>query len=85
MVVPTRRCGTSSERNSRFPDSTTAYIAVMGSKDIAVINLDDFSVATIENVGRSPRHLVLSPDGDFLYVSRTAKRDWPRSMWHLAR
>ena len=41
----------------------------MGSRDIAVIDISDFSVEMIGNVGRSPRHLVLDPDGRFLYVS----------------
>ena len=51
------------------PSSATAYIAVMGSRGIAVINLEDFSITTIDTVGRSPRHLVRSPDGSHLYVS----------------
>ena len=63
-------------------DSDTAYVAVMGSTDIAVINLSalvsiedipsalDTSVRTyIRGVGVSPRHLVLSPDDDNLYVT----------------
>ncbi|MDE0189487.1 MAG: YncE family protein [bacterium] len=63
-------------------DSDTAYIALMGSTDIAVINLSallsmedtpsalDTSVRTyIRGVGVSPRHLVLSPDDETLYVT----------------
>ena len=62
-------------------DSDTAYIALMGSTDIAVINLSallsenipsalDASVRTyIRGVGVSPRHLVLSPDDETLYVT----------------
>ena len=73
----------------RFPrgiaitsDSATAYVALMGSTDIAVINLSallstmdtpsalDTSVRTyIRGVGVSPRHLVLSPDDETLYVT----------------
>ncbi len=62
-------------------DSDTAYVALMGSTDIAVINLSallsenipsalDASVRTyIRGVGVSPRHLVLSPDDETLYVT----------------
>ena len=63
-------------------DSDTAYIALMGSTDIAVINLsallsieDTPSAWThpvrtyIRGVGVSPRHLVLSPDDETLYVT----------------
>ena len=63
-------------------DSDTAYVALMGSTDIAVINLSallstkdtpstlDTSVRTyIRGVGISPRHLVLSPDDETLYVT----------------
>lgn len=62
-------------------DSATAYVALMGSTDIAVINLSallsenipsalDASVrAYIRGVGVSPRHLVLSPDDETLYVT----------------
>ncbi|MDE0121702.1 MAG: beta-propeller fold lactonase family protein [bacterium] len=63
-------------------DNDTAYVAVMGSTDIAVINLSalvsiedtpsalDTSVRTyIRDVGVSPRHLVLSPDDETLYAT----------------
>ena len=63
-------------------DSDTAYVALVGSTDIAVINLSallslddmpstlDTSVRTyIRGVGISPRHLVLSPDDETLYVT----------------
>ena len=64
-------------------DSATAYVAVMGSTNIAVIDLSQFvaSVAQTEtedeagglsylrDVGRWPRHLVLSPDDQILYAS----------------
>ena len=62
-------------------DSETAYVALMGSTDIAVINLSallsedipstlDTSVRTyLQGIGVSPRHLVLSPDGETLYVT----------------
>ena len=64
-------------------DSATAYVAVMGSSDIAVLDLSSVSagivrsdgsdqaieLAFLEDVGRSPRHLVLSPDNEILYVT----------------
>ncbi len=48
---------------------STAYVAVMGSTSIAVIDLETLQVSYIEDVGRAPRHLVLSPDTRHLYVS----------------
>ena len=64
-------------------DSATAYVAVMGSTDIAVIDLAALPSSVTEpegggeaavlsylrGVGRSPRHLVLSPDDETLYVA----------------
>lgn len=63
-------------------DSGTAYVAVMGSTGIAAIDLTAFSPENgdtgtasppaptyIRNVGISPRHLVLSPDGKTLYAT----------------
>jgi len=63
-------------------DSATAYVALMGSTDVAVINLSalssigdtpstlDTSVRTyMRGIGVSPRHLVLSPDDETLFVT----------------
>ena len=64
-------------------DSAIAYVAVMGSTDIALIDLSQFEasvtqtgtedevgvVSHLRGVGRQPRHLVLSPDDEILYVS----------------
>ena len=64
-------------------DSTTAYVAVMGSTDIAVIDLpavtagvthlgsdgEPAGLSYLEGVGDQPRHLVLSPDDEVLYVT----------------
>lgn len=63
-------------------DGRTAYVAVMGSTGIAVIDLSAFSLGSdapevaaepvptyIRDVGISPRHLVLSPDGMTLYAT----------------
>jgi YVTN family beta-propeller protein len=48
--------------------STIAYVAVMGSTQIARVDLGSFGVDRF-TVGSSPRHLVLSPDGNRLYVT----------------
>ena len=64
-------------------DSRTAYVAVMGSTEIAVIDLPASSTADgqsatvgepvlgsfFADVGDQPRHLVLSPDDEVLYVT----------------
>ena len=64
-------------------DSATAYVAVMGSSSIAVLDLSavtanaarpgsrDEVVAPsyLRGVGRAPRHLVLSPDDRILYAT----------------
>jgi YVTN family beta-propeller protein len=49
--------------------SEKAYIAVMGSSKIGVVNLSDFSVSWLPNVGYGPRHLCISPDNAYLYVT----------------
>jgi len=51
------------------PDSTTAYVAVMGSDKIVTVDLASFAVAKFASPGDSPRHLVRSPDGEFIYVT----------------
>jgi len=48
--------------------SNVAYVAVMGSFDVARIDLNSFAVQLFP-VGNSPRHLVLSPDGSRLFVT----------------
>ncbi|NEO83106.1 MAG: peptidoglycan-binding protein [Spirulina sp. SIO3F2] len=60
--------------------SNQAYVAVMGSQNIAKISLDKFKVDWFKNVGRSPRHLSIDPQGRYLYTSlngegRVAKID----------
>ena len=47
----------------------TAYVAIMGSTQVAKIDLSSLEVSYLENVGRNPRHLVISPDGRHLYVT----------------
>ena len=62
------------------PRSRTAYVAVMGSTRIAVVDLRSFEVRWIEGVGSGPRHLVIDPAGRWLYATlngegRVAKID----------
>lgn len=47
----------------------TAYVAVMGSSDVAAINLTDFSVNWLRDIGNAPRHLNLDPAGKYLYAT----------------
>ena len=49
--------------------SETAYVAIMGSSDVAKVRLSDFQVSWIKGVGSSPRHLVISSDDRFLYAT----------------
>jgi YVTN family beta-propeller protein len=51
------------------PDGRTAFVAIMGSTNIARVNLDDYSVQMITGVGQGPRHLVMSPDGSTIYAT----------------
>ncbi len=52
------------------PDGSEAYVAVMGSRDIARVDLATLAVrGWYRGVGANPRHLVLSPDGATLYAS----------------
>ena len=64
-------------------DSKNAYVAVMGSSNIARVNLEDYAVKWLRNIGRSPRHLNLDPAGKYLYASlnsegRIAKISLPK-------
>ncbi len=51
------------------PSSRTAYVAIMGGRDIVTVDLATFALGRISNVGSGPRHLVMSPDGSTLYVT----------------
>ena len=51
------------------PDGRVAYVAVMGSRDIAIVNLADLEVGWLRGVGSNPRHLVMSPDGRYLFAT----------------
>jgi YVTN family beta-propeller protein len=50
-------------------DSTTAYVAVMGSGKVVAVNLKTHRVSLLAKTGDGPRHLVLSKDGTTLYVT----------------
>lgn len=41
----------------------------MGGRDIVTVDLATFVLGRIANVGRAPRHLVISPDDRTLYVT----------------
>jgi YVTN family beta-propeller protein len=50
--------------------ATSAYVANFGSNTISEIDLKTLKkTRDFRNVGKNPRHLVLSPDGTSLYVS----------------
>ncbi|WP_414574768.1 peptidoglycan-binding protein [Anabaena sp. CCY 9402-a] len=49
--------------------SEKAYVAVMGSQNIAEVSLRDYSVKWLKNIGSSPRHLNIDPTGKYLYAS----------------
>ncbi|MBE9005833.1 peptidoglycan-binding protein [Fortiea sp. LEGE XX443] len=49
--------------------SNQAYIAVMGSYNIAKVDLKNFSVKWLKNIGNAPRHLNIDPTGKYLYAS----------------
>lgn len=58
------------------PDSATAYVAVMGGSEIAVVDIaaaaageGEDSLTWFEDVGRGPRHLNLTPDGSTLFAT----------------
>jgi YVTN family beta-propeller protein len=58
------------------PDSTTAYVAVMGGSEIAVVDIaaaaagaGEDSLTWFEDIGRGPRHLNLTPDGSTLFAT----------------
>jgi len=70
------------------PDSRTAYVAVMGTTHVVRVDLagiragkpDADVVERFSDPGKGPRHLNLSPDGTYLYVTvnddgRVAKVD----------
>jgi YVTN family beta-propeller protein len=56
-------------RGIAIADNQIAYVAVMGSADVAAINLTDFSVNWLRDIGNAPRHLNLDPAGRYLYAT----------------
>lgn len=58
------------------PDSRTAYVAIMGGSDIALLDIPaavagagEEAVGWFRDIGAGPRHLNLSPDGSTLYAT----------------
>lgn len=52
------------------PNSKTAYVTLVGEDSILVIDMRTFKVRRhIRGLGTRPRHLVMSADGRFLYVT----------------
>jgi len=51
------------------PASSTAYIGVMGSYDVGVLNLRTFALSWIRGVGRSPRTVLIDSAGKYLYAT----------------
>lgn len=56
-------------RGIAIADNQIAYVAIMGSSDVAAINLTDFSVNWLRDIGNAPRHLNLDPAGRYLYAT----------------
>jgi YVTN family beta-propeller protein len=54
------------------PDSTTAYVAIMGGNNVVKVDLTTLKVVGSFPVGENPRHLVMDPAGEFLYASLNA-------------
>jgi YVTN family beta-propeller protein len=51
-------------------DSKVAYVAIMGEAKIVKIDLtSNTAIGTVAHAGSTPRHLLLSPDDRYLYVS----------------
>ncbi len=51
-------------------DSSQAYVTVMGAERIDLVDLEEFSVVTsLKSSGITPRHIILSEDGNTLYSS----------------
>ena len=51
------------------PDSKSAYVAVMGSSDIAKVNLIDFSVEWLKNVWQCAASFDDRSQGKYLYAT----------------
>jgi YVTN family beta-propeller protein len=54
------------------PDSTTAYVAIMGGDNVVKVDLTSLAVAGSFFVGENPRHVVMDPAGKYLYASLNA-------------
>jgi YVTN family beta-propeller protein len=54
------------------PDSTAAYVAIMGGNNVVKVDLTTLKLVDSFPVGENPRHLVMDPGGRFLYASLNA-------------
>jgi YVTN family beta-propeller protein len=54
------------------PDSSTAYVAIMGGDSVVKVNLANLAKGGSFVVGENPRHLVMDPAGRYLYASLNA-------------
>jgi DNA-binding beta-propeller fold protein YncE len=54
------------------PDSSTAYVAIMGGDDVVKVNLATLTEEGSFLVGENPRYLVMDPAGHYLYASLNA-------------
>ncbi len=50
-------------------DGNFAYVTIMGSTKLAEVNLNNYEVNYIKDIGRSPRHLILGDHDSTLFVS----------------
>ena len=57
------------------PDSSTAYVAIMGGDNVEKIDLNTLTVTGSFYVGYNPRHVVMDPAGQFIYVSLNSPGD----------
>jgi YVTN family beta-propeller protein len=63
------------------PDAKTSYVAVMGTANIARVDLEDFDVDWIEGIGSGPRHLTIDARGRYLYATLNWDGRWQRSIF----
>ena len=57
------------------PDSSTAYVAIMGGDEVVKVNLATLTKVGDITVGSNPRHVVIDPTGRYLYVSLNSPGD----------
>jgi DNA-binding beta-propeller fold protein YncE len=57
------------------PDSSTAYIALLGGTQVVTVSLRTLTKTGAFYVGDNPRHLVIDPSGRYLYASLNGPGD----------